>query len=123
MAFPRVGNGTEAATQAQDVTRCSNGDACQAAGVQGPEELEEDGRRRSGRRGLGSWKKSVSRSRPAAAAAVKSGPQECAVSAGARDVEEWAWAGLVVAETEANWILGGVMGGKEAETAQALEVS
>lgn len=45
------------------------------------------------------------------------------MSTGARNVEEWAWAVLGVGETEANWILGGVMGGEAAETSQALEVS
>lgn len=35
MQLPRVGNGTEAGTQAQDAVCCPSWDAWQAAGIQG----------------------------------------------------------------------------------------
>ena len=51
---------------------------------------EEDGQRREEileRRGVGGWKKRVSRSRPGVAA-ERAGPEEQAVSAGVQNVEE-----------------------------------
>lgn len=73
-ALPRVGNGTEAGTKAQDAVCRLNGDACRDAGIQGLgrrcrtlRRMAEDGRR-AGRRGLGDWKKRDSKSGPDAAA-------------------------------------------------------
>lgn len=97
VALPRGGKGgLEAGTAAQGAVCCLNGGACQAAGIQGLHgrcrtlrRMAANGRR-SRRSGLGGGKKRVSRSRPDTAA-ERSGPEECGVSAGARNVEGWTW--------------------------------